>query len=100
MNTALARTFVVSVETPKNGTIKISPELPADGRVPAGSVFTVTATPAAGFAFDSGYYTAPGPFGRMAYESTTPVFSVTIDRDKEIGASFIERKALEGFTVT
>lgn len=35
----------------------------------------------------------------MFYESTPLVFEATINRDKAIGASFIEQKALEGFKV-
>ena len=92
-------TFVVTVDTIEHGSIAIQPPLPADGKVAAGTVLTVTATPAAGFALDSGYYSAPGMFGRMFYESTTPTFQVTVDQNKGLGASFIEQKALEGFTV-
>jgi len=83
----------------ENGSLKITPPLPDGGKVPAGTVLTVTLTPAAGYAVDTGYYTIPGQWGRAYHEFPTAEFQVTIDQDKGIGASFMERKALEGFTV-
>ncbi len=92
-------TFTVTFEPVQNGTIAVKPALPADGKVPAGTVLTVKATPAEGYALDSVFYLAPGPFGRTAYEGTSPELKVTIDQDKGLGASFIEKSAVEGFTV-
>ena len=94
-----AVTCVVTLEPVENGAIKVEPALPADGKVARGAVLKVTATAAPGYAFDSGYYAQPGMWGKMFYEAPTPTFEVTVDRDKAIGASFIEQKALEGFTV-
>lgn len=92
-------TFTITLDPVANGSIKVDPALPEDGKVKEGKVLKVTATPAAGHAFDSGYYAQPGMWGKMFYESMTPTFEVTVNRDKAIGASFIEEKALEGFTV-
>ena len=97
--TAQAETFSVVIETPENGRISVRPPVPEDGKVPAGTVLTVTATPDAGYALDSGFYAVPGRFGRMYHEAPTPTFEVVIDQDKTISASFIEEEALEGFTV-
>jgi len=94
-----AEAFAVEIETPENGTLSVDPPIPADGRVPAGTVLTVTATPDAGYALDSGFYVVPGRFGRMYHESPTETFEVVIDRDKAISASFIQKEALEGFSV-
>lgn len=91
--------FTVTVDPVENGSIKVEPAIPADGKVKAGTMLKVTATPAAGYAFDSGYFAQPGMWGRMFYEATTPTFEVTVNRDKAVGASFIEQKALDGFTV-
>jgi len=91
--------FTVTLDPIENGSIRIEPKLPEDGKVKPGTVLKVTATPASGYAFDSGYYAQPGVWGKMFYESTTPTFEVTVNQDKMIGASFIEEKALEGFTV-
>ncbi len=91
--------FAVEVDNPENGSLKLDPAIPADGKVAAGTVITVTATPDAGYAFDGGYYATPGRWGKMYYESMTPVFRVTIDQDKSIGASFVEKERLQGFSV-
>ena len=91
--------FTVTLDAVENGSIKVEPALPGDGKVRHGTVLKVTASPAAGYAFDSGYYAQPGMWGKMFYESMTPTFEVTVNQNKSIGASFIEQKALEGFTV-
>jgi acetyl esterase/lipase len=93
------KTFTVTLEKPLNGSVTIEPPLPANGEVAAGTVLTVKASPADGYAFDSGYYSAPGVFGKMYYESMLPVFQVKVDKNKGVGASFIEKISLEGFTV-
>ncbi len=46
--------FTVKVDAPQNGSLKIVPPLPADHKVPAGTVLKIKATPAPGFALDSG----------------------------------------------
>jgi len=91
--------FTVTLDPVENGSIKVEPALPEDGKISQGTVLKVTASPAAGYAFDSGYYAQPGMWGKMFYESMTPTFEVTVNQKKSIGASFIEQKALEGFTV-
>jgi hypothetical protein len=92
-------TFTVTLDSVENGSIKVEPALPSDGKVKDGTVLKVTTTPAAGYAFASGYYAQRGIWEKMFYESMTPTFEVAVNRDKVIGASFIEQKALEGFTV-
>jgi len=92
-------TFTVTIDKSENGSIKISPALPENGKVKAGTVLTVTATPDSGLALDSGYYSQPGMWGTMYYESMVSPFEVTIDKDKHIGASFIKASELEGFKV-
>lgn len=93
--------FLVSVEKPVNGNIKINPPLPEDGKVDAGTIITITATPDTGYSVDSCYYfnAASGLFGRVNVESMSPEFTITIDQNKTVGASFIDNKALEGFKV-
>jgi len=70
--------FTVTVDEVLNGSIRFDPVLPADGKVNAGTVIRVTATP------DEGY-TA------MYHESMSSPFEVVVDQDKHIGASFIEK---------
>lgn len=86
---AADKSFAVVIDEPVHGRLALEPALPADGRYPAGTVVTVTTQPDAGFTLDSGYYSVPGRWGAMYHESMTPVFTVTIDQDKHIGASFI-----------
>src|SRR5580765_8656466 len=92
-------TFTVTLDPLDNGSIKVEPPLPPDGTFKKGTVLKVTATPAPGYAFDSGYYAQPGMWGKMFYESMTPTFEVTVKQNESIGSSFIEEKALEEFTV-
>jgi acetyl esterase len=86
-----ADAFTVTLDPPVNGKFTLAPALPADGKVPAGTVITVTTQPDPGYTLDAGYYSVPGQWGAMYHEQMTPVFKVTIDRDKHIGASFIEK---------
>lgn len=91
--------FAVTVVPPTHGTLRLAPPLPADGRYPAGTVVTLTATPDAGYALDSTWYSVPGRFGQMYHESLTPGFKVTIDQDKRVGASFIEAALVKDLVV-
>ncbi|MBN1855035.1 MAG: alpha/beta hydrolase [Pirellulales bacterium] len=96
---AQAESFTVTLDQPFNGKITLSPALPPDGEYPGGTKVTVTATPNGGYAFDSGYYSVPGRWGTMYFESMTNPFTITVDRDQRIGASFIEAEELKGFHV-
>lgn len=94
------QSFKVIVDTPKNGTFQLDPGPSADGKYAAGTVVTVTTHPAVGYILDAGYYSSPGRWGQMFYEFMTPVFKVTIDQEKHIGASFIEKSAVDHIKVT
>ena len=89
-----ADAFTVALDAPVHGKFQVSPALPADGKYPAGTVVTITTQADANFTFDSGYYSTPGRWGTMYYESMTPTFKVTVDKDLHIGASFIEKSAV------
>ena len=92
--------FAVTVVPAVHGTLELSPALPADGKYPAGTVVTVRTVPDAGYALDSAWYSVPGRFGQMYHEGMTPAFTVTIDQNKRIGASFIEAAAVKDLVVT
>ena len=92
--------FTVTLLPPVHGKVQLTPALPADGKYPAGTVVTVTTTPDPGYALDSAWYSVPGRFGQMYHEGMARDFKVTIDRDKRIGASFIEESAVKDLTVT
>jgi acetyl esterase/lipase len=95
-----SQTFTVTVDKAVNGTYTLYPALPADGKYPAATVVTVTAKPDAGFVLDAGYFSVPGIWGQMYTEFMTSPFKVTIDRDKHIGVSFIEKSAVDHVNVT
>ena len=91
--------FTVTLVPPVNGKVQLNPPLPADGKYPAGTLVTVTATPDTGYELDSVWYSVPGRFGQMYHEGMAREFEVTIDRDKRIGASFIEAAEVSHLTV-
>jgi acetyl esterase len=95
-----AQSFTVTVDQPLNGSLKLDPAVPADGKYPVGTIVTVTATPDKGYVLDAGYFSTPGRWGVMYYESMSSPFKVTIDKDKHIGASFIEKEAVSHINVT
>ena len=97
---ATAESFAVVLDEPVHGKLILTPPLPAEGKYPAGTVVTVVVQPNAGYALDAGYYSLPGRWGQMFHEMMTPEFKVTIDRDKHIGASFIEQSAVDHINVT
>jgi acetyl esterase/lipase len=97
---AQASSFAVTVEPSVHGSLRLTPALPADGRYPAGTVVTLTATPDPAYAIDSVWYSVPGRFGQAYTEAPTRDVRVTIDRDKRVGASFIEDALVRGLTMT
>ena len=89
-----ADSFTVTLDAPVHGKFQVNPALPADGKYPAGTVIAVSTQPDPGYTFDSGYYSTPGRWGAMYFESMTPSFNVTVKKDLHIGASFIEKSAV------
>ena len=94
------KSFTVTLVPPVHGKVQLTPALPPDGKYPAGTVVTVTATPDSGYVLDSAWYSVRGQFGQMYHEGMTRDFKVTIDQDKRIGASFIEGAAVKDLVVT
>jgi acetyl esterase/lipase len=99
--TAQSQSFTVTLDQAVNGTFKVEPALPADGKVATGTVITVTAAPAAGFVTDAGYFSVAGRWGQMFTEFPSGnTFKVTIDQEKHIGVSFVEKSAVDHINVT
>lgn len=92
---AQEQAFSVIVDQAINGTLRIDPPPNADGKCPAGTVLTLTATPDPGYVLDSVYFSVPGIFGQMYHEAMTTPFKIIIDQEKHVGASFIEVAAVE-----
>jgi acetyl esterase len=97
---AQTESFKVTVDKPVNGTFQLNPPLPAEGKYPKGTVVTVTAAPDAGYVLDACYYAVAGRWGLMYYESMQSPFKVTIDQDKHIGASFVDKATVAHINVT
>ncbi|AHW59083.1 esterase [Draconibacterium orientale] len=93
-------TFSVSVNEVKNGKIKVEPAIPDDGKVPKGTVLTLTAEPDNNYAIDAVYYSVNGMWGDMYLECMASPFEVVIDQDKKLGASFIEKEEVDHLEVT
>jgi len=98
--TLIAQTINTIVDKPVNGTIKVDPALPADGKYSAGTIVTVTAKPDEGYVLDAVYFSEKGRWGQMYFESMNPVYKVTIDKEKHLGASFIEKAEVANINVT
>jgi acetyl esterase len=99
--TMQTETFTVTKVPAENGSYTISPEIPADGKIAAGTVLTVTAKPSSGYSLDAIYYTVKGGmWGTTSYESFSPTMKITVDKDMLVGATFIERSLVENIKET
>ena len=95
------QTFRVRVDQPAHGKVIVTPAVPADGIVPAGTVLDVKVEVTdPGWVFDSGYELAfrGGMFYPTNAEWMTPHFQVTVDHDiMSLGASIMEASRLDGY---
>ena len=93
-------TFKVKVDQPAHGKVTVTPAVPEDGVVKAGTVLNVKVEVTdEGWVFDSGYYLSmsKGMFYPTFKEAMVPEFQVTVDSDiMSLGASIMEAERLEG----
>ena len=95
------QTFAVTLVPAENGAYTINPSIPADGKVTAGTVLTVTAKPASAYSLDAVYYTVKGGmWGTTSYENFSPTMKITVTRDMTVGATFVDRSLVENIHVT
>jgi acetyl esterase len=93
--------FTVTSVAAENGSYTISPKISKDGKVPAGTVLTVKAKPAAAHRLDAVYYTVKGGiWGTTSFESFSPEMKITVTKDMKIGATFIPRSLVDNVRVT
>src|SRR5690242_17509548 len=93
--------FTVTSVAAENGSYSIDPEIPADGKVPAGTVLTVKAKPSSGYSLDAVYYTVKGGmWGTTSYESFSSPMKIKVDKDMLVGATFVEKSLVENVIVT
>lgn len=93
-NVTAAQLFAVTQDPAVNGTYRVTPPIPANGRVPAGTVLTVSTQADKGYIFDAGYFSTPGPWGPMYHESMSPTFTITVNQDMHIGSAFVETSSV------
>jgi acetyl esterase len=93
--------YTVTTVPEENGSYTISPKIPKDGKVPAGTVLTVKAKPASGYKLDAVYYTVKGGiWGTTNYESFSPKMKIAVTKDMKVGATFIPRSLMDNVKVT
>ncbi|RMG20720.1 MAG: alpha/beta hydrolase, partial [Bacteroidetes bacterium] len=93
--------FTVNLVPAEHGTYTVSPQIPADGKLPAGTRLQVTASPAEGYSLDAVYYTVEGGmWGVTHYESFTPEMDISLDTNMWVGANFIDNALVEKLEVT
>ena len=94
-------TFTVTSVPAENGSYTTSPKTPKDGKVPAGTVLTLTAKPSTGFKLDAVYYTVKGGiWGTTNYESFSPEMKIRVTKDMKVGATFIPRSLVDNIKIT
>lgn len=99
-NVQSTKMYEITPVTAENGSYSFEPSLPKDGKVRAGTVLTVRAIPASGYALDAVYHTVKGGmWGTTTYESFSPKTKVTVNSDMKIGASFIPKSLLNTIQV-
>lgn len=102
---ALAQSeFKVEIQQNPNATVTVTPALPADGMVKAGTKLTVSVAPKSGWAFDSSFYSPKMTYGeRSGYfqkvEFSVPEFEVVVDKDMAVGGAVVDPKRVEGINV-
>lgn len=96
-----AETFTVTAVPAEKGSYTVRPSLPQDGKVRSGTVLTVKAKPASGYALDAIYYTVKGGmWGTTSYESFSPEMKIDVTKDMELGATFIPSSLVDDVRVT
>ena len=89
-------TYKVTSDPAENGSYTIDPTIPADGKVKAGTVLTVKATPASNYSLDAIYYTVQGgKWGTTSYEDFSSPMKITVSQDMSVGAIFVENGLVE-----
>lgn len=93
-------TYTVTVVPPENGAYTVTPKIPENGQVAAGTVLTVKAKPASGYALDAIYYTViGGMWGTTSHEKFSSPMTITVDKDMWLGATFIEKELVDNVKV-
>lgn len=94
--------YTVTIDQPQNGSVTVSPALPSDGKVKAGTKLTFTVKPASGYVLDASFYafTEPNARFRRNVESSLSTLELTVTKDLVVGATFIPADQIKGVKVT
>ena len=90
----------VEIENTEGGTFTISPEIPSDGMVAKGTVFTVTAKPEKGYVFDCAFQGTKHQWGTFYNETNDNPGKIVADHNITIGAAFLPESNFKDIEVT
>ncbi|WP_346860664.1 alpha/beta hydrolase fold domain-containing protein [uncultured Draconibacterium sp.] len=93
--------YKVTLDAADHGSYSVSPKIPEDGKVEAGTEITITATPASGYSMDCIFKTvAGGMWGTTSYEYFVTEKKITVDKDMTVGATFFKSELVDNIEVT
>lgn len=93
------KSYVISMDKPIGGSIKVIPEIKAGKTYPAHTEFTIEAEASDGYMVDSTYYAIQGQWWTDYIEELDSKNHFTLRSDMRIGASFIPKEAEQGIEV-
>lgn len=94
--------FTVTIAPSVNGSVSVSPAIPANGQVAKNTKIIVTATPNSGYDLDASFYSIATPGARFAsrVESSKSTLELTITGNTTVGATFIDDDVMKNLNVT
>ena len=93
------RKFKITLDEARNGSYTVTPKLPQDGIVKKGTTLTVKATANEGYIPDGGYYATIRDGYVQYHEIMHSSFTVKVDKEMNIGYSFVRKEAEENLRV-
>lgn len=93
--------FTVRLSAADNGSYTVSPEVPTDGKVAAGTELTIKAKPDKGYSMDCIYSTyRGGMWGVTSDEYFSNEAKIVVDKDMAIGATFFDESLTKNIKIT
>lgn len=84
--------YHIQLPNVENGSFNVSPDVPEDGQVEAGTRLKISASPNKGYALDVMYSRYKGGmWGYLNEEFFNPEATITVDKDMELGAVFVPK---------
>ncbi|RYG00081.1 MAG: hypothetical protein EOO02_15630 [Chitinophagaceae bacterium] len=99
-DTKIMESFTIKSVPSINGSYTVSPAIPADGKVAAGTELTIKAKPSAGYSLDAIFYTVKGGmWGTTSFENFTTEYKIKVEKDLTLGATFIPSSLVNNLVV-